>query len=235
MKNYVVTGFNEPYWKQWGSSWLISLLEFAKFDPKQILITGFNLSLKTRKTIIQTGVSLICKDQSDNIRFDTIKSIIDLAIKEPAIFAYWDADAFFQEDISDIFKIAKNDLFVSSNLKHGFLVGPSHQWMYIQDVINFMSFFNDKSNLHNCLTNHFKKIVFTTDDTWNFTDVGRLENHNSKLQFKNTTQKVIHPTGEIKRNLETKNILFWERHKELHKSFFHKKISNKFVAVHKKI
>lgn len=225
MKNYVVTGFNEEYWNLWGASWLISLLEFAKYDPNLIVVVGFNLSANTKSKIIDTGVMLLPGVYSGDIRCDTMRAITDFAKKEVAIFAYWDADVYFQEDISEIFKIAKDDLVVSANRSPGFLAGPSYQWMCVQDVLNMMNFMNDKGSLHECLLNHFTKFIVKTNNTWNFTDIPHLKDVDGKLTHKDQVQKVIHPTGQIKRTLNNKNIFFWERHKDLHQLVNRKKIS----------
>lgn len=223
MKNYVVTGFDESYWRLWGASWLVSLREIAKHDPEHIVIVGFNLSTNTQSKILEAGAMLFPGVSSGDIRSDTMRAITDFAKKEAAIFAYWDADVFFQEDISEIFKIAADDLVVSANRSHGFLAGPSYQWMCVQDVLNFMSFMNDKSSLHECLVNHFGKFVVKTDNTWNFTDIPHLKDVEGKLTYRGQIQKTVHPTGQIKRILNNRNIFFWERHKELYQTLDRKK------------
>jgi hypothetical protein len=223
MKNYVVTGFDEEYWHLWGASWLVSLRELAKFDPEHIVIVGFNLSASTKAKIQETGAMLFPGLSSGDIRSDTMRAITDFAKKEAAIFAYWDADVYFQEDISEVFKIAKDDLVVSSNRSPGFLAGPSYQWMCVQDVLNIMSFMNDKGSLHECLATHFSKFITKIDNTWNSTDIPHLKDVDGKLTYKGKVQKVVHPTGQIKRTLNNRNIFFWERHKELYQSVDRKK------------
>lgn len=224
MKNYVVTGFDEGYWHLWGESWLISIREFAKIDPQNIVVVGFNLSNHTKNKIIGLGVTLLSGISLVDIRRDTMRAIVELAKKENAIFAYWDSDVFFQEDISEIFNIAKDDLIVSSNQNPGFLAGPSYQWMCVQDILNIMNFANDKGSLHECLISHFGKFVVKTDDTWNFIDIPHLKDVNNKLTYKGQIQKVVHPSGDIKRTLVNRRIFFWERHKELYQSIDRKKI-----------
>jgi hypothetical protein len=224
IKEYVVTGFDENYWYFWGSSWLASLREFSKQSPEQIIVVGFNLSENTKSKINDTGVSLFSGIYSGNIRYDTIQFITDLAKKENAIFAYWDADVFFQDDISEIFKIANNDLVVCSNLNQGFLAGPSHRWMFMSDILNIMSFFNDKSDPCNFLIKYHDDFITKIDNTWNFTDIPHLKDVDNKLSYKNQLQKVIHPTGQIKIAVKNKNILFFERHKDLHQTINRKKV-----------
>jgi len=223
MKNYVVTGFDEAYWHLWGVSWLVSLREIAKHDPERIVIVGFGLSTNTKSKILETGAMLFTGISFGDIRSDTLRAIANFAKKESAVFAYWDADVSFQDDISEIFKIAKDDLVVSSNRSHGFLVGPSYQWMCVQDILNIMSFMNDKGSFHECLINHFGKFLVKTDNTWNFTDIPHLKDVDGKLTYKGQIQKTVHPTGQIKRMLNNRNIFFWERHKELYQTLDRKK------------
>lgn len=226
IKEYVVTGFDENYWYFWGSSWLASLREFTKHSPDQIVVVGFNLSENTKSKINDTGVSFFSEVHSGNIRSNTIRFITDLAKKENAIFAYWDADVFFQDDISDIFKIANNDLVVSSNLNQGFLAGPSHKWLLMKDILNIMSFVNDKNDPCKFLIDHYDDFILKIDNTWNFTDIPHLKDIDNKLSYKNQLQKVIHPTGQIKMAMKNKNILFFERFKDLHLSINRKKVGS---------
>jgi len=223
MKNYVVTGFDEEYWHLWGASWLVSLLELAKHDPEHIVVIGYNLSSSTKNKILNTGVMLFPGISSGNIQTDTLRAITEFSRKEAAIFSYWDADAYFQDDISEIFNIAKDDLIVSSNRSPGFLAGPSYQWMCVQDILNIMSFMNDKGSVHECLSTHFSNFITKTDNTWNFTDIPHLKDVDGKLTYKGQVQKVVHPTGQIKRTLNNRNIFFWERHKDLHQSMGRRK------------
>lgn len=213
MQNYVVTGFNEEYWHFWGVSWLVSLKEFAKHNPGQTIVVAYDLPVSIKNKIIETGVILIPHQFSDDIRSSTIQVILDLAKKESALFAYWDADVFFQDQINEIFDLGKNDLLVSK--KPGFIAGSSQKWLYLEEVLNIMSLTHDTSNVHDCLLAHFDKLISIVDDTWNFTEVPYLKDIDGYLAFKGIPQKVIHPSGEIKRMLINRNILFWERHKDL--------------------
>ena len=218
MKNYVVTGFSEEYWKLWGASWLVSLKELSKYDPEQIAIIGYDLSTSAKNKITDSGVMLFAGETTGNIRNDTLRAIVDFAKKESAIFAYWDADVFFQEDISEIFSLAKDDLVISSNMTQGFIAGPPYQWMLVQDVLNMMDFLNDKGDFHHVLIRHFGNMITEVDDTWNFSDIAHLKDLEGKLAYKGHVQKVIHPAGQIKRTLVNKGIFFWEKYSDLYRS-----------------
>jgi hypothetical protein len=91
-----------------------------------------------------------------------------------------------------------------------------------------MEFFQDQ-DLHKFLTTYWNWFVVKVDDTWNFVDVANLRDR-GKLTYKGVTQKVIHPCGPIKKSLESKNILFWERYKDLYQNFTSKKTFHKLVV-----
>ena len=225
MNNYVVTGFDESYWQKWGISWLASLIYLAKHDVDQTIIFGYDLSSGTQKKITDAGVRLLPGKSSGNIRSDTLRAICKLASKEQGVYAYWDADVYFQEGISEIFKLANDDIVISSNQNHGFLAAPDYQWFYMNDLFNLISFVEDKASLHDCLFGSFSKIPVRVDNTWNFVDLPRLKNKDDVLTYKDKVQKVIHPSGHLKLLLTNRNILFWELHKELYNKFFDKKKS----------
>jgi len=225
MNNFVITGFNESYWQKWGISWLASLKHIAKHDPNQIIIFGYDLSPGTQKKIVESGIQLLPGKYSGDIRSDTLFAICELASKKPGIYVYWDADVYFQEDISEIFKLANEDILVSSNQNHGFLAAPDYQWFYMKDLFKLISFVGDTATIHECLFGSFQKFTVQVDNTWNFVDLPRLKNNEDLLTYKDKVQKVIHPSGHLKLLLNNRNILFWELHKDLYNKFLDKKKS----------
>lgn len=225
MHKYVVTGFDERYWQTWGASWLISLKEIAKHDPDFIIVIGFELSPATKTKLLEAGVMLIPGKPTWNMRSEIFRCISELANGEPGIYAYWDADAFFQEDISEVFDLAKNNFIVSDNRSPGFLAGPYFQWTYLRDIQNIMSYFGDTSDVHLCILNYFDKFITKIDSTWNFTDIPHLKDVDGKLSYNNQVQKVIHLSGPIKMFLPNRDLVFWERYKDLFQKFMEKKKS----------
>lgn len=223
MRKYVVTGFDERYWQTWGASWLISLKEMAHHDPDHIVVVGWGLSQPTKTKLLEAGVMLIPGNPTWNYRSEILRCVSELAAGEPGIYAYWDADTFFQEDISEIFDLAKDNFVVTSNRNPGFLAGPHNQWIYLRDIQNIMSYFGDTSEVHSCVLSYFDKFVTTIDSTWNFTDAPRLKDIDGKLAYEGKTQKVIHLSGPIKMYLTNRDLVFWERHKDLFQKFMEKK------------
>lgn len=195
----VVTGFNEKYWPVWGSSWLISLKELAKYSGP-IVIVGYNLSPQTSKNIKNQNVKLVTGKYTGNYRADTFRHISEL---EGEVFAYWDADAYFQKDISEILEKAKNEFLISN--KPGFLAGSKKNWQSLRDIQKIVNFMGDVDP-YKYLTDYYSNALTKVEDTFNFVDVTKLSNNDPH---------VVHPHGPIKNMLFNRNILFSEKHKEL--------------------
>lgn len=222
MKKYIATGFDNTYWTYWGASWLTSLKDLAKYEG-EIIIIDYNLSSSAKAKIKDMGVNLIpSTSNKDSYRYNTIRIISELAKKENAIFAYWDADVYFQDKIDEIFDLAKSSLVVSENLNSGFIAGPSSEWNLVRDACSVVSFFK-KSNIHEYILNSSK--VKRISNTWNFVEMPQLTLVNDQFVNKDIVQKVIHPCGEIKSLLPKRNILFWEKHKDLYEAFVERKIN----------
>lgn len=204
MDRYVVTGFNEYYWHQWGVSWIASLKELAKFD-ENILVVDFGLSQITKNKLIEYGAYLLPGVGSD-FRVGIFNAILDFSKKYPGIFAIWDADVYFQSNIIEIFGQAKNNLLITKN--PGFYAG-THE--HIQTLSKIQTLVSHIQNAHffDCLKNYFPQLYLEVDDSWNFTDVA--QNIDDK--------KVIHPTGDIKKMFNNQNIAFWERHKDIYNKY----------------
>lgn len=224
MDNYVITGFNEKYWHLWGESWLISLSKIAKHNIENIIIIGFDLPERIKEKIIATGVVLINRKTSGLIQSETLKAIAGFSKKESGIFAYWDADVYFQDNINDVFNLAKNDLIVSENCNSGFIAGTNQHWLHLNDLFNTMDFIGHKETLFQCLIANFKSSIKVLDNNiFNFTDMTLLKDIDGKLTYNEEVQKVVHPSGKIKDFLQNRNLLFWERHKDLYQDFSERK------------
>ena len=227
MKRYVVTGFDEHYWNAWGMHWLASLQNVAHYKG-DIIVVGHNLSEITQEKLKKANVLVIPSSANNDFRKNTLLKISQFSQQEDAIFAYWDADSYFQENIDSIFDLAKDNFVVATNVNLGFIAGPSNRWQIFEEVDSLMSFMNDSRDLFTCILNFYAKFFSWVDDSWNFTDVTNLIEQNGKLTFKGNPQKVIHPSGIIKTMLENKNILFQERYEEFSSLF--KKKNLKFIS-----
>lgn len=233
MQKYAVTGFDENHWNRWGTSWLISLKELARFDG-EIIVVGFGLSASIREKIISTGAMYLPGDFTGNIREDTLRKITELSIGKPGVYAYWDADVYFQINVDEVFDLAKDKFVVSANRNPGFLAGPHWQWQYLKDIQNMMIFVEGRPDVYACLVKNFGEFVSTVDNTWNFTDIPSLKPEGNLLAHKGHIPHAIHPSGPMKIYLTGRDIFFWERHKDLFQKFTErrKSSSRKLVIAH---
>lgn len=222
MKNYVVSGFTHKYWNYEGASWLASLLNIAKYTPKQIIIFAFDLPLFVRNQISDYGIKIIECNYEKNFRISTVKHICDYASNTNDNFAYWNIDAYFQEDISEVFQ---SQICVTNNL--GFISAPAKEWKFIKQIANAADVIN--IDVASCLCKYYCGKTKILSDTFNFTDVGILNEVNEKLCFQNMPQKVIHVLPQMKTKIFDKQIAFADRHKELLHQFLNRSVSKKLL------
>lgn len=203
MDRYVVTGFDDGYWMNWGASWIISLKELAKFD-ENILVVDLGISQPVKKKLAELGAYVLHGNGNGKGRQGIFQSISEFAVKYPGIFAVWDADVYFQSPIDSIFDLAKDKIAITSNPGFYACHGSNFQWL--KDLQDMNLFMREDTFFYDILKTNFIHRRDIVDDTWNYTDV-------SKAAF--SEQKVIHPSGKIKSLCHGKNVLFWERHKQL--------------------
>jgi hypothetical protein len=225
MKKYIVTGFDESYFK-YGAAWLASLKKFANYDG-EVFVVGYNLSKTTENKIIESGAKLILAEQTDEFREKTLWHILKISeYVEDGVLAYWDADTYFQSDISEVFNLAKDFIVGTSN--PGFLAATAKRWKAIYTINKFRKLVYSDLELHVILTKYFShSILKIIDDSWNFIDIPKLKEIDGVLQSKEVIPKAIHLSSNIKSILANRNILFWERYPDLHKEIFETKKSYK--------
>lgn len=208
-------------------AWLASLQKLAEYKDN-IIVVGFNLTQITQNKLADANVTLIPSFAQSNYRHHTLLEISQYAKNNEGIFAYWDADVYFQDSIDPIFDLAKDNFVATVNSNLGFLAGPDYLWKTISKINSLMQFTDDKRDLFICVLNYFEKFFTHVNNTWNFTDVANLSDIQG-LSYKGILQKVIHPSGIIKTMLANKNILFQERHPEYNSLF--KKKTFRFIAL----
>lgn len=221
MSNYVVTGLSEEYWHHWGESWIISLKELGRHDLSKAIIFDFGLSASSLNKIKKFNVNIIPAQFRHDIRSDSLIAIADLKKEEKDIFAYWDVDCYFNDEIQSIFDLVDNNFLVTKNHDAGFIAGNSSQWRYISDIHNFNTFLNDPNHLYNFLLNYLRKFTLEISNEWNHTDI-------PSLFYNNLKPKVVHPVGSMKKSLVGKNLLFWEKHQDLYNQFSNKRFKTLF-------
>lgn len=213
MKKYAITGFDNSYLK-WGMSWALSIKQLAKHSD--VIIVGFGLDQTSKDKIINLGFQYIEEQPSKNVKEEVFKHIIQLANKEDAVFAYWDADAFFQSSIEDLLNGVEDNFLISNNKNAGFIAANSKRWLSVKELQNITSFIENKIYTFESIVKYFNNFTSLVDDKWNYINVSDLKWIDGSLQTSAIVPIVIHPSGNIKSFLDNKNILFWECHKDLY-------------------
>ena len=225
--NYVVTGINEGYWHNWGSSWILSLRDVAKYQGK-VLVVAQNLSDSTKNKLRSKEVEIIeCEKDETNIRTSTIRKIMERAEKGDNKFVYWDADVFFQEEIDGIFDLIEDKFLVTKNLNRGFIAARSKRWNTLEDIEKFIELAKDEivyEKMFDILVKNMEKLTNKVENTWNFVDIQEAKrNELGLITHREILQKAIHPTGNIKHTISGSGFLFFEKEKEKHQNFISSK------------
>jgi hypothetical protein len=213
MDHYVVIGFDEEYLR-WGLSSLISLRKLARYQGK-IIVAGIELTAATLSKIAELDAEIIGVPRSNCHRGSIFDLIVSLSASREGVFAYWDADVYFQDSIDEVFSQADQKFFATQ--RQGFLAGPHFQWGHLNKIKKMMSLVGDQptgNSVFNILIRHYPKLVQPADETWNFVDIPQLKS-DDLLTYKGEVVKTIHPSGFIRGFTPNRNILFWERYREL--------------------
>jgi hypothetical protein len=231
MSNHVFTGLNEKYWDHFGSSWIYTLREVAKYQG-EIIVVDCGLHGLSKKKILEKGAKIITGSEANDIRIETIKQVSKYAKENKGKFVYWDADVFFEENIDKIFEEINEKILLTENGNPGFIAGPHYQWAFVEDIMNFMQTAKQPITspaVFKCLIDHFEKFIRHISNTWNFTGLSQIES--KKLEIEGEKPKVIHPTGSLKPLLEGKGFLFHDRKNDGYLKF----IDGKTVTLRKLI
>lgn len=202
MDHYVIAGVDESRWRYWGESWIISLKELAKYD-ENILIIDLGLSSTIKNKIAEFGGYVLPGKKDGNQQANILRAVTDFSVKYPGIFAIWDIDVYFQNPIEEIFNLASKQITLTSH--DGFYAGSNIDFIWLREMQEMISFVRGDVFVGDYLKKYFPNKFIEVDNSWNYTEIQELEN-----------QKVIHPLNEMKSLLTNKNVLFWERHKDLY-------------------
>lgn len=224
-KNYVITGCTEKYFQEWGISWYLSLKQFHD----DIIIVDLGLSAATKLKL--KDAILITAKNTRNFRRDIFLALSPFVKDNPGKYAYWDADAYFQAPIEELFEF--NQLLISKN--PGFFVVDSTNWSLLFDIQNLLISYNDDQFVLDYTQKYLDILFNVAEDKWNCVNIPALKDKDGKLTIGNITQNVIHFSGSIKQFLVGKNLTFAERNKNLVSDFAEKNLSRKLLIVnHKK-
>ena len=207
--NYVITTVSEKDFLKLGISWLSSLFDFSFYEDDIILI-DFGLSDSTKKKLLNNGIIVL-----DNVNNCLISSLKDFVLKNKGIYAYWDLSCVFQDNINEIFKICENKILYTK--KNGFFAFDSKIFNLFYSIFELCSFLEiDCDSFF-----EYYKESFLLEDKWNCTNIGALNDIQTKLCFNNEIQIVLNYKNQHK-NLLGKNLLFWERNKDCYEFYLEK-------------
>jgi hypothetical protein len=215
MEKYVVTGYTPTFWANWGLSWLASLKESGT-DAKVIIAYSGELPEAVHDALTVHEVILIpvaSGAQERDVRFQTWTAIAYHASMHPGVYAFWDGDAFFQEDVSQIFELAETKMAVCQNFNPGMVAAPGHIWNLFLDFYKAADYISPgitSVDVLGAFALHFRKLVAVQDNTWNFTSIPTLK-LGEKLTHRDVPVKVVHPAGHIKNLPEYRPFMFFSR------------------------
>lgn len=212
MKTYIVTGFDSNY-LNWAMSFLISAKFFANHNDI-IIVTNSSTNLDKLKNLYSEFVLT-----NGDIKKSTIDFIIERSKIENANFIYWDADVYFQDSINELIEKIDNNILISENRNSGFIAASSKEWQYIGNIKNMVSQILDNEDLYECIYKYFNNKISIVDNTWNYTSVHDLKFNGKVLTDDGFIPKTVHPSGDVKKQIINKNILFWEVHNSLFNRF----------------
>jgi hypothetical protein len=215
--NFIFTALNEKYYKLYAIPWIFSLRQIANFQG-QVIIIDFGLSESSKNELSKFNVVFIGGDQQikKHFRFHALKIIAMFAEYNQGKIAWWDIDAYFQDNIDSLFEKDNDKFYVTKNLDFGFLYGSSNCWKSVSFVDNVISFFDEPTDksFHEYFLNFSDKVELIANE-WNFIDIFSLEDIDGKLFYKKIAPKVVHPSGYLKTFWDQHKFSLFEKHKEI--------------------
>lgn len=211
MDNYIVTGFTAGYWNIWGASWFGSLEEHAGFSGNKVVVALDDLpSMAVNKLeLYDTFVPQPPKSEED-YRLRTLEVIGIMAKEKVGVYAYFDGDVYFQEEINKLFDLAADKMVVAENLNPGMIAGPSHLWLFFLDFHKAAQMTGNLSLAETlaAFQKHFPTFMSTVPDIWNWTNLPRLRQVGEYWGYSGEVARVVHPSGPVKNFPEAKPYLF---------------------------
>lgn len=234
MNNCIFTGFDEKYWKNWGSCWVYTIREISKYKGKLVVI-DCGLSDETKNKLKEKNVDIIKNKDQGEIKKRVLKEIANYSRSNKGNFVYWDADVFFEGPIDKVFDEIKEKIIICKNKNAGFIGAPYYHWIFVEDIIKLTEFAkkdNQGNQIINCLIENFEKFINYVSNTWNFIDLSQLSE--KKLEVDGEKPKVIHPTKSLKSSLSHKGFLFYERKNKEYLEFLESKKTGGRRLINKK-
>ena len=225
MEPCVVTSFDQKYWTDWGTSWVASLKELARYEGKVLVINLGDLPFGAQTRLETLGFTVIPAIRRYKPPLDRFLTLAHYCRVNPGYYAYWEADAYFQAPLDGVFRteqlvaVLDRTEFSPSKDKYstGFLAGPAAAWDVFGSFLAFAAEFGNRSdqNILNAFARDFQGRVAEAEETWNYTAVTNLKWRDG-FYLGNELVNVVHPPSPLKYNQEGRQFLFRERYRQLY-------------------
>jgi hypothetical protein len=172
MDKYLFTGFDAECWNKYGTSWIASLKEFARFDGRVVVYmhdyswTDVPEKLKLNAEVITNSGPGIGRDR-------TISLAEHFIAEHPGIHVHWDCDVYFQDSVDPVYEYP--DSLVSSGT--GMLGGSNEVWALFFDFYRLVQLVRPTSLVETVVkfNNHIPSMSRPLEDIWNFSDLSLLK------------------------------------------------------------
>jgi len=221
----VVTSFDNKYWTDWGTSWVASLKELAKYKGKVLVINMGDLPFGAQVRLKELGFEIIPAIRRYQPPLDRFLTLAHYCRDNPGYYAYWEADAYFQAPLDAAFGTEQLQCAIDrtefsathGQYDTGFLAGPAPAWDVFGKFLAFAADFGNRSdrNILNAFARHFHGRVLEAEPRWNCTAVTNLKWDNG-FYLGDQLVNVVHPAGPLKNMLDGRQYLFRERHKGIY-------------------
>jgi len=229
MDKYIVTSFDDKYWNDWGTSWVASLLELAKFKHKVLIINMGDLSYGAQTRLKSLNFTIIPSvHKFKNPPLDRFATLSNYCRNNPGHYAYWEADVYFQTDVDEVFEGDRltccanhDDLGKTKQFNTGFISAPHHIWNIFGTFLEFAADFGNISdqNILNTFIHCFDKLVTVGKDKWNCTTLTNLQ-WNNGFYLQDELVNVVHPAGPLKYMVDGREYLFSGKYKSLYEDWY---------------
>jgi hypothetical protein len=133
---FIATNFDETSWSFWGLSWLGSLVELAHYMGN-VVVVDCGLSAKQRNFLDGINVIRVPIEAKYDVRnLDIISTLSNFMHGKNAVLAYWDHTSYFQDNIADVFDLAKSKFVCCKEQNHCLAHGHSLESFGIDDRVS---------------------------------------------------------------------------------------------------
>ena len=235
LNQFLISSFDESYFYRYGVSWIASLKEISNFKGVVVLIAFDFKNQKIIDVLKSNDLLVIQKDNVVEKREEVFDIISDLQEHSEGMYAYFDIDGYFDDNIQDLYDIDASDyLLVAGDSNMGFCAGKNDAWKFYKDYRKFENFLNFNRSLADFV--EYNKHIVQIDYVWNCTEPNRIpiETKAKFVHYSYSIKQTADDIAEIEFSFQKKypehfnkwqNIFFGQA-KPLLKNFLVRKKSN---------